>query len=291
MTLAATGRRSGCSPPGSRSRARDRRGDDLGLRAVRAVDADALDAAEGCELVVVLGGDGTILRGAELARAVRRPAARRQPRPRRVPRRGRARRPAARSSARSSTGADRRGADDARGRGHARRPELARTWALNEAIVEKASRRADARGRRRGRRPAALALGLRRRRLPRRRPGSTAYAFSAGGPVVWPEVEALLLVPISAHALFARPLVVAPDEHASPSRCSRHTAGGVLWCDGRRLGRPAARCARRDRAASPTPCGWRGCTRRRSPTGSSRSSRCRSTGWRGPTSGETGPSR
>ena len=40
--------------------------------------------------------------------------------------------------------------------------------------------------------------------------GSTAYAFSAGGPVVWPQVEALLLVPLSAHALFARPLVVAP---------------------------------------------------------------------------------
>ena len=40
--------------------------------------------------------------------------------------------------------------------------------------------------------------------------GSTAYAFSAGGPVVWPEVEALLLVPISAHALFSRPLVTAP---------------------------------------------------------------------------------
>ena len=38
--------------------------------------------------------------------------------------------------------------------------------------------------------------------------GSTAYAFSAGGPIVWPEVEALLVVPISAHALFARPLVV-----------------------------------------------------------------------------------
>jgi NAD+ kinase len=41
--------------------------------------------------------------------------------------------------------------------------------------------------------------------------GSTAYAFSAGGPIVWPGVEALLLVPISAHALFARPLVAAPD--------------------------------------------------------------------------------
>ena len=40
--------------------------------------------------------------------------------------------------------------------------------------------------------------------------GSTAYAFSAGGPVVWPDVEALLLVPTNAHALFARPLVTSP---------------------------------------------------------------------------------
>ena len=41
--------------------------------------------------------------------------------------------------------------------------------------------------------------------------GSTAYAFSAGGPIVWPEVEALLMVPLAAHALFARPIVVSPD--------------------------------------------------------------------------------
>ena len=40
--------------------------------------------------------------------------------------------------------------------------------------------------------------------------GSTAYAFSAGGPVLWPEIEALVLLPISAHALFARPMVVSP---------------------------------------------------------------------------------
>lgn len=40
--------------------------------------------------------------------------------------------------------------------------------------------------------------------------GSTAYAFSAGGPVLWPEVEALVLLPISAHALFARPMVISP---------------------------------------------------------------------------------
>jgi NAD+ kinase len=40
--------------------------------------------------------------------------------------------------------------------------------------------------------------------------GSTAYAFSAGGPVLWPEVDALVLLPISAHALFSRPMVVSP---------------------------------------------------------------------------------
>jgi len=64
--------------------------------------------------------------------------------------------------------------------------------------------------------------------------GSTAYAFSAGGPVVWPEVEALLLVPISAHALFARPLVVSPDSVLAVEVLTRTDGSGVLWCDGRR---------------------------------------------------------
>jgi len=40
--------------------------------------------------------------------------------------------------------------------------------------------------------------------------GSTAYAFSAGGPVVWPEVDAVVLLPLAAHALFSRPMVVSP---------------------------------------------------------------------------------
>ena len=41
--------------------------------------------------------------------------------------------------------------------------------------------------------------------------GSTAYAYSAGGPVVWPEVDALVLLPLAAHALFTRPMVVSPN--------------------------------------------------------------------------------
>ena len=41
--------------------------------------------------------------------------------------------------------------------------------------------------------------------------GSTAYAFSAGGPVVWPEVEAIVVLPLAAHALFSRPMVISPD--------------------------------------------------------------------------------
>jgi NAD+ kinase len=69
--------------------------------------------------------------------------------------------------------------------------------------------------------------------------GSTAYAFSAGGPVIWPEVEALLMVPISAHALFAKPLVTSPQSVLAVE-VQPHTPHGVLWCDGRRTaGLPA----------------------------------------------------
>jgi NAD+ kinase len=62
--------------------------------------------------------------------------------------------------------------------------------------------------------------------------GSTAYAFSAGGPVVWPEVAALLVVPLSAHALFARPLVVSPS--SSIALDLEPDSQAVLWADGRR---------------------------------------------------------
>jgi NAD+ kinase len=109
---------------------------------------------------------------------------------------------------------------------------VAETWALNEATVEKAARE----------RMLEVICEVDERPLSRlgcdgvvcsTPTGSTAYAFSAGGPVVWPEVEALLMVPISAHALFAPPLVVSPEAVLAVEVISEAT-GAVLWCDGRR---------------------------------------------------------
>jgi NAD+ kinase len=107
------------------------------------------------------------------------------------------------------------------------------TWALNEATVEKASRE----------RMLEVVIEVDRRPLSSfgcdgvimaTPTGSTAYSFSAGGPIVWPGVEALLLVPMSAHALFARPLVVSPESTLAVEILDRASGHGVLWCDGRR---------------------------------------------------------
>ncbi|HET7070038.1 MAG TPA: NAD kinase, partial [Nocardioides sp.] len=108
-----------------------------------------------------------------------------------------------------------------------------RTFALNEASVEKAARE----------RMLEVVVEVDGRPLSRwgcdgvvcaTPTGSTAYNFSAGGPVVWPGVAALLMVPISAHALFARPLVVAPTSVLAVEVIAPAEASGVLWCDGRR---------------------------------------------------------
>lgn len=64
--------------------------------------------------------------------------------------------------------------------------------------------------------------------------GSTAYAFSAQGPVLWPDLDALLVVPLLAHALFARPLVLSPRSTVVIRMLENPRAGGVVWCDGRR---------------------------------------------------------
>lgn len=64
--------------------------------------------------------------------------------------------------------------------------------------------------------------------------GSTAYAFSAGGPIVWPDVEALLMVPLAAHALFARPIVIGSHSTLSMHISDDSTSEGWICCDGRR---------------------------------------------------------
>lgn len=108
-----------------------------------------------------------------------------------------------------------------------------RTWALNEATVEKASRE----------RMLEVVIEVDGRPLSTfgcdgvvmsTPTGSTAYAFSAGGPIVWPELDAMLMVPLSPHALFARPLVVGPDSAFAVDVLGRNQGTGVLWCDGRR---------------------------------------------------------
>ena len=63
--------------------------------------------------------------------------------------------------------------------------------------------------------------------------GSTAYAFSAGGPILWPDLESILVVPNNAHALFARPMVTSPDASiAIEIEATGNDA--VAFCDGRR---------------------------------------------------------
>lgn len=185
------------------------------------------------ELVIVLGGDGTILKAAELVR----------------------------ESATPLLGinlghvgflaeSERDGLDDAVKRVVAKDylikerltldvgvyvdgTEVFRTWALNEATIEKSSTE----------KMLEVVLEIDRKPLTSfgcdgviigTPTGSTAYAFSAGGPVIWPSVEALTVVPLSAHALFARPLVVSPRATIAVEVLQRSNGSGVLWADGRR---------------------------------------------------------
>ena len=197
-------------------------------------------AAEGAELVIVLGGDGSLLRAAELARPAGTPLigvnlghvgflAEAEP------------------DGLTET-VDRLVAGDYRVEERMTLEvvvsddgtEFGRGWALNEVSVEKAARE----------RVIEVIVEVDGRPLSRwgcdgvvcaTPTGSTAYAFSAGGPVVWPEVEALLMVPLAAHALFARPIVVSPRSVIAVELVDgRGEAGGhesdhaVIWCDGRR---------------------------------------------------------
>ncbi|PWI41790.1 NAD kinase [Streptomyces sp. ICBB 8177] len=187
---------------------------------------------DGCELLVVLGGDGTLLRGAEFARASG------------VPMLG-----VNLGRVGFLAEAERDDLDKVVDRVVTRAYEVEERmtldvlvredgrvvhtdWALNEASVEKAARE----------RMLEVVIEVDGRPVSgfgcdgvvcATPTGSTAYAFSAGGPVVWPEVEALLMVPISAHALFAKPLVASPSSVLAVE-VQPKTQHGVLWCDGRR---------------------------------------------------------
>ncbi len=186
-----------------------------------------------CELVCVLGGDGTILRGAEISRGSGAPLlgvnlghvgflaeAEKEDLDATVER----------ICARDYT-VEERMTLDVRARNNG--DPVFTSWALNEVSVEKAARE----------RMLELTVEVDGRPLSTwgcdgvvvaTPTGSTAYAFSAGGPVVWPDVEAVLLVPISAHALFARPVVVGPQSHLGIQLLAQSDASAVLWCDGRR---------------------------------------------------------
>ncbi len=207
---------------------------ELGIDAIDGVElADEESAALGCELAVVIGGDGTILRAAEITHESGTPLL--------GVNLGHVGFLAEAESEdiestieaiveRRYTAEDRLTVDVDVYQG---KELITSTWALNEASVEKAARQ----------RMLEVVVEIDGRPLSRwgcdgvvcaTPTGSTAYNFSAGGPVVWPGVEALLMVPISAHALFARPMVVAPDSVLAVEVLAQTQGAGVLWCDGRR---------------------------------------------------------
>ena len=198
---------------------------------IEVVDPDNR-AAEGCELVLVLGGDGTFLRAAELARNADIPVLGVN-----LGRIGFLAEAEAETIdrvlehiiARDFRVEDRMTLDvTVRAEGKV----IDRGWALNEASMEKGPRlgvlgvvvEVD------GRPVSAFGCdGL----LVSTPTGSTAYAFSAGGPVLWPDLDAILVVPNNAHALFARPMVTSPESTiAIEVESDGHDA--VVFCDGRR---------------------------------------------------------
>jgi len=199
--------------------------------APRVVDARP-GCAEGAEVALVLGGDGTLLRAAETARPVG------------VPLLGvnlghvgflaeaeqESLNEALRAIIDGGYDVEERMTVDAVA--FAEGDEIARSWALNEVSVEKHSRE----------RILEVVLEVDCRPvsafgcdgvLCSTPTGSTAYAFSAGGPIVWPQVQALLLIPSNAHALFARPMVIAPDSQVA-IEIQPSGPPAVLDCDGRR---------------------------------------------------------
>lgn len=185
------------------------------------------------EIVVVLGGDGTILAAAELVRGTR------------VPILGinlghvgflaEFERIQAQEAVDRVTDRDYRIDERAIAAVIARVPGRGplTDWALNEMTMEKADR------------STMIETGIAIDDVPvtsfaadgvivSTPTGSTAYAFSVGGPVVWPSVQALEIVPIAAHALFTRPLIVGQGSNVRIELLPGSQSTGHLTCDGRR---------------------------------------------------------
>lgn len=211
---------------------------DHALAAELGVERFSLDAPQtsldGSELVMVLGGDGTILRAAELTHGTQVPLfgvnlghvgflaeAERENLAEAVLR-----------LADHDYIVEERGVLEVTIR-FPDTDQVHRDWALNEATVEKNDRTL----------MIEVAIEVDGRPLSSfgcdgvvmaTATGSTAHAFSAGGPILWPDVDAKILVPLSAHALFARPLVVGPRSQFAVEVRTRSGAEGILTTDGRR---------------------------------------------------------
>ena len=171
-------------------------------------ESESMSAARDFEIAIVLGGDGTILRAAELVLGTD------------IPILGinlgnvgflaEINRPTADELAAAIAAKDYRGESRLLLRHEVRRDGevIASGWALNEFTIERSHSQM-----------VAVFVQIDDRPLSRwgcdgvicaTPTGSTAYAFSAGGPVLWPEVEAIVVLPLAAHALFSRPMVISP---------------------------------------------------------------------------------
>jgi NAD+ kinase len=201
-----------------------------GSAAVRVVSDD--DAADGAELVLALGGDGTFLRAAEPARAAGTPLlgvnlghvgflAEVEPHE-------------LEETVDAIVNRHYTVEERVTVEAEVRTPDgvIGTAWALNEVSVERTNRE----------RMLDVAVAVDGRPLLRfgcdgvlcsTPTGSTAYAFSVGGPIVWPDVDALVIVPNAAHALFARPIVVAPSSTVQIELVG-HEYQAILTSDGRR---------------------------------------------------------
>ena len=193
------------------------------------------EGTNGCELVVVFGGDGTILRGVEWALAVDLPilgvnlghvgflAEAESSQIAEV----------VEAVSRRTYQTETRLTVRVRVLSGPGGEALWESFAVNEASLEKASRQ----------RMLEAVVAVDDQPLSRwgcdgilvsTPTGSTAYSFSAGGPIAWPGVDAMLIVPLSAHALFNRPVVVPADAHVTVQVVEADYNLAVVWLDGRR---------------------------------------------------------